>query len=323
MEQSELTRRQVIQTLSGVVGGLAFAGLPQWARAQAQEKPSASVLTMFDKIPIHLTPLSANLHLLDGPGGNIVVATADEGTLIVDAGVPARGPDILKAASGLNHRPVKTVINTHWHTDHAGGNETMGKAGARIIAHENTRKRLGAEQTVEIFNVKVPPSPRIAFPTVTFADTLTLYHGDQELHLIHVAPAHTDSDLFVHFVNANILQTGDLLFNGFYPVIDYSSGGWIGGMIEASERMLGLADAQTKIVPGHGPLATKADLTAARDMLATVYERIGPQVKAGKTIEEVVAAKPTQDLDEKWGKGFFNGEQFTRIVYMGIVRHGV
>ena len=169
--------------------------------------------------------------------------------------------------------------------------------------------------------MKVPPSPAAALPVVTLGDSATLFLNGEEIHLAHVAPAHTDGDVFIHYRKANILQTGDLFSNGFYPNIDSSSGGWIGGMIAAADRILGIVDAKTRIIPGHGPVATRDDLKAVRDMLAEARDKIEPLVEAGKTVDEVVAARPLASLDARWGKGFFKGSHFTRLVYSGLAKH--
>ena len=271
--------------------------------------------------PIQVTRLTDRLHLLTGAGGNIAVFAADGGTLIVDSGLAPRAADVAKAVAGVRSQRVVTLINTHWHGDHTGGNERFGNAGARIVAHENTRRRLSREQFQEAFNRRVPPAPRAALPTVTFPSARTLRYGGEELRLFHVAPAHTDTDVAIFFPRANVLHTGDLFFNGFYPFIDYSTGGWLGGMVAAADRLLATAGANTKIIPGHGPLATRADLRVYRSMLATVLGRLEPMARANKTVDEVVAVRPTADLDARWGKGFMQPEQFVRIAYTGIVRH--
>ena len=216
---------------------------------------------------------------------------------------------------------MTTVLNTHWHFDHPGGNEFFGQHGARIIAQDNVRTRMGQDQFIEAFGFTFPPSPAAALPALTFPETLTVHHGAETIRLQHVAPAHTDGDVLMHFAQANVLHTGDLFFNGFYPFIDYSSRGWIGGMVAAADQALAMCDGRTRIIPGHGPLAAPADLKAARDMLATVQGRVEALLDAGKNLDEIVAAALTRDLDERWGKGFFTGELFTRNATAGILRH--
>jgi glyoxylase-like metal-dependent hydrolase (beta-lactamase superfamily II) len=169
--------------------------------------------------------------------------------------------------------------------------------------------------------MKVPPSPAAALPVVALGNSATLFLNGEEIHLQHVAPAHTDGDLFIHYRKANVLQTGDLFSNGFYPNIDSASGGWVGGMVAAADLILGIVDAKTKIVPGHGPMATRDDLRAARGMLAEAQDRIQPLVESGKSLDEILAAKPLAPLDAKWGRGLFKGSHFTRLVYSGLIKH--
>ena len=242
------------------------------------------------------------------------------GCLVVDSQIPARGKEVLETAKRIGGKPVSTLINTHWHFDHAGGNEFFGRAGATIVATATTRKRLSTDQYTEAFKMTTQASPAVALPSFT-ADEADFHVGDETVHLTAVPPAHTDGDLIVHFTAHDVIHTGDLFSNGFYPNIDASSRGWIGGMIAAADRILKLAGPKTKIIPGHGPIGTPADLAAFRAMLVTLHDRLAPLLDAGKTTDEVVAAKPTNDLDSTWAKGFFNGGMFTRIAYDGLVKH--
>lgn len=318
------TRRDLLTLLGGLTGALL---LPQSLPAQsggqptATGKPQASPAPAFDTDPIVVTKLNDTLFVLSGPGGNIALLTGSDGPVLVDTGVPRRSKDVSKRAAAVAHRPVVTVINTHFHFDHTGGNEVFGKANAHIVAHENTRVRLSSPQTIELFNFTSPASPTAALPTVTFSDCLTLYLNGETIYLVHVAPAHTDSDIVVHLPKANVIHAGDLFFNGFYPVIDYSSKGWLGGMVEGIDKVLALADAQTKIIPGHGPIGDREQLQASRTMLATALARIEPMLKEGKSVDDIVAAKPTADLDAQWGKGMLNGDLFVRDAATSIVRH--
>ena len=319
MPFSNVSRRELMRIFGGMTGALL---LPDTAfAAQHDAKLLASPVPAFDNDPIKITPLTKTLSLIQGPGGNIVLLTGADGPLIIDTGVPVRGKDLVKAANGAAHHPVTTVINTHFHFDHTGGNEAFGKSKAHIIAHENTRERMSTAQTIELINFTVPASPAIALPALTFTDALTLHRNGETIHLIHVAPAHTDSDIIVHFPQSNVIHAGDLFFNGVYPIIDFSSKGWIGGMIAGIDRVIALADDSTKIVPGHGPLGNKAQITALREMLASVQAKIEPMVKDGKSVEEIVAAKPTTDYDAQWGKGLLNADTFVKMVVLGIQRH--
>ena len=314
-----LTRREALRlgfTLSAFTLGAAMPGVA-WAAL-----PSAPAPRDFDTDPVTTTKLTDSLSVLSGPGGNIAVLVGADGILQVDSGVPSRSADIAQAIAALSPKPVGTLINTHWHFDHTGGNAAVGKAGARILAQENTRKRLSTEQKIDFFKMTIPPSPAEALPSFTFTDSMELYINGEEIALAHVAPAHTDTDILIHFRQANVLHAGDTLFNGFYPFIDYSSKGWIGGMIAAADHILKITDDKTRIIPGHGPMATRAYVARYRDMLHTVQSRIEPMVRAGKTQEQIVAAKPTKELDAQWGNGMLRGDQFAAIVYAGLRQHG-
>jgi glyoxylase-like metal-dependent hydrolase (beta-lactamase superfamily II) len=272
------------------------------------------------KITIQEVELATGLHLVQGPGGNIAVLSGPDGLTVVDSGVPMRAKDVFETVKRVGGKPVTRLINTHWHFDHAGGNEVFARAGATVIATSATRKRLSTEQYTEVMKMKWPPSPSEALPTFTSND-FDLHVGSEVLHFTAVPPAHTDGDLIVHFTSLDVIHTGDLFSNGFYPNIDASSLGWIGGMISAADRILKLAGPKTRIIPGHGPMATSEDLTAFRKMLVTVHDRLAPMLDAGKTTREAIDARPTHDLDASWAKGFFTGGMFTRIAYDGLVKH--
>jgi cyclase len=275
---------------------------------------------MMLKIPIQTVELATGLNLIQGPGGNIAVLSGPDGLTVVDSGVPMRAKDIFETVKRVGGKPVSRLINTHWHFDHSGGNEVFASAGATVLATAATRKRLATDQYTEVFKMKTPASPAVALPTLT-SDEFELHVGPEVLHLAAVPPAHTDGDLIVHFTSLDLIHTGDLFSNGFYPNIDGSSLGWIGGMIAAANRILKLAGPKTRIIPGHGPMATADDLTAFRKMLVTVHDRLAQMADAGKTLQEAIAAKPTHDLDETWAKGLFTGGMFTRVAYDGLVKH--
>jgi glyoxylase-like metal-dependent hydrolase (beta-lactamase superfamily II) len=275
---------------------------------------------LMEKIEIKAVELAPGLHLIQGPGGNIAVLDGPEGLTVVDSGVPMRAKDVFDTVKRVGGKPVTRLIDTHWHFDHAGGNEVFGRAGATILATAATRKRLATDQYTEAFKMTTPASPPIALPTLT-SDEFELHVGTEVIHLTAVPPAHTDGDLIVHFRSLDVIHTGDLFSNGFYPNIDASSLGWIGGMIAAADRILKLAGPKTRIIPGHGPMATPEELAAFRKMLATVHDRLAPMLDAGKTTREAIAARPTADLDAAWAKGFFTGGMFTRIAYEGLAKH--
>jgi glyoxylase-like metal-dependent hydrolase (beta-lactamase superfamily II) len=318
-----MNRRECIKASLGAAGALLVPG-----RARGQDPADDSdpaklvgkIVAASAKIPTEVDAIADGLKLVRGPGGNIAVLSAPDGLTVVDAGLPDRAEETLEAVRRAGGGPVATLINTHWHFDHAGGNPPFARAGATIVATPATRRRLSTDQYTEAFKMTTPASPPEALPDLT-VEAAELHAGPETLRLISVPPAHTDGDLVVHFTAHDVIHTGDLFSNGFYPNIDASSLGWIGGMVAAADRILELAGPATRIIPGHGPLGTRDDLAAFRTMLATVHERLARLLDAGKALDEAIAARPTADLDATWGKGFFNGGMFTRIAYDGLIRH--
>jgi len=281
--------------------------------------PSAQAQQNFDDVQIETIPLGHGLFMLTGAGGNIGLSVGDDGAFIIDDQYAPLTEKIRAAVAEQTDKPVHFVVNTHWHGDHTGGNEHMEEMGAIIVAHENVRKRMSTEQFLAAFNNHVPPSPEAALPVITFTDAVTFHWNGDVVRVFHVAPAHTDGDAIIHFEKSNVIHMGDTFFNQMYPFIDTSTGGRIDGMIAAVDRAMPLIDDATKIIPGHGPLGTKADLMGYRAMLVTVSERIHKMIDEGKTREEVVAAEPTADLDDAWGGGFLKPDVWTGIVYDSIV----
>ena len=320
---SAMNRREWMQAGLGVAGVILTTGRA-WADEPADDSDPASLIAkigpMMAKIPIEAVELAAGLHLIKGPGGNIAVLDGPDGLTVIDSGVPTRASEVFETVKRVGGKPVSRLINTHWHFDHAGGNEVFARSGATVLATAATRERLATEQYTEVFKLTTPASPPIALPTLT-SDRFDLHVGKEVIHLTAVPPAHTDGDLVVHFRSLDVIHTGDLFSNGLYPNIDASSLGWIGGMFSAADRILKLAGPKTRIIPGHGPLATPEDLAAFRKMLVTVHDRLAPMLDAGKTTREAIDARPTADLDAAWGKGFFTGGMFTRVAYDGLAKH--
>jgi glyoxylase-like metal-dependent hydrolase (beta-lactamase superfamily II) len=297
----------------------AGALIPRTARGrvlQAQD-PLAAFRAQIGAVPIKTQQLTDNLTLLSGPGGNIVVLHGADGLVVVDTFVAPAWPKLEETLKSLG-APIKFVINTHWHFDHTDNNAPFRAAGATVVAHENTKKRMGSPQRMEMLKLDFPASPADALPQSVFKDGWKHEANGEKLQVDHVRPAHTDTDVIVRYERANVLHAGDTFFNGRYPLIDWSTGGKIDGMIEASNKLLGLANADTKIVPGHGPLATKADLQKYRDMLVTARDRVRQLKAAGKSLEEAIAAKPFTDLDADWAGGRYKGDDFVKIVYSSL-----
>jgi glyoxylase-like metal-dependent hydrolase (beta-lactamase superfamily II) len=273
----------------------------------------------FEKAQIETIKVADGIYMLVGYGGNIGVSAGEDGILLVDTQFSELMEKIKSAIAEISKGPIRIVLNTNWHFDHAYGNEPLGKSGALIIAHENTRMRMTREQDYPDFNMNYPPFPEAALPAVTFKDSLTLHFNGEEVQVIHIENAHSDADIVIYFRKANVIHTGDLYFTALYPYIDVSHGGSIDGMIAAAERIIGMIDENTKIIPGHGPLSNREELTKYRDMLATVRDRIKSQIKEGKTLEEVLASKPTADFDKEEIKAI-PPEMFVKIIYNDLAK---
>ena len=281
---------------------------------------SASVYAQqnFDKVEIKTQKLNDTTYMLTGAGGNMGLSIGDDAVFLIDDQYAPLTPKILAAIKALTPKPVKFLINTHWHGDHTGGNVNMGQAGALIFAQDNVRKRMSSDQFNEFFKSKTPATAKAGLPVVSFSQDITFHLNGDEIFAFHVPRAHTDGDAIIHFRKGNIVHTGDTYFNGMYPFIDFSSGGTPDGVIAAADRVLAIADDNTKIIPGHGPLSNKAELKTYRDMLATATSRIKALLAQGKTLEEILAAKPTAEFDERWGKGFVAAPKFVELMVAGL-----
>jgi glyoxylase-like metal-dependent hydrolase (beta-lactamase superfamily II) len=267
---------------------------------------------------ITTTRLTDNLTLISGAGGNVVVFNGPDGQLMVNGGLPEKSADLLKVVAAQSPASrVQALFNTDWHWENTGSNETLGKAGAKIIAHENTKLWLGAEIDVEWQKRIYKPLPPKAIPNQTFYTSGKMTFGQEEIRYGHIFQAHTDGDIYVFFPGPNIMVTGDVFTVGTYPIPDYSTGGWLGGLVNGTKTLIALTDAKTRVIPGIGPVATRADLESQLEMCSTMKDRIAELMKQGKGSDEIVAARPTGEFDKKWG----DPAVFLSVIYRGMWSH--
>jgi cyclase len=272
----------------------------------------------FSKVQIRTTKVGENVYMLAGAGGNIGVSAGADGILLIDSQFAPLYDKIKAALAAIVPGPVRILCNTNWHYDHVSGNEPLAKNGALVIAHENARRRMGTEQVHADLSITIPAYPVVAQPQLTCSDTLTIHFNGEDIQAVHLPAAHSDADLLFHFRKANVIHAGDLIFSGFYPYIDVAHGGSINGVIQAVERILGMSDANTMFIPGHGPILKRADVERYRDMLVQVRNRVAASIAEGKNEQETVAAKPTADLDPLW-QGSIPAEQFIKLVYDSLI----
>jgi cyclase len=294
------------------------------ARGAGQVGTSETVIQkateQFENSPLKTTSLGEGLFMFSGDGGNVTAIVDAGSTLLIDSGVDSRATELSEATFKATLRPVTQLVNTHWHFDHTGGNVYFGSAGVTIIAQENVKKRLSSVQDVPFVGLRDGHYPPQALPTVTYSSHMTLRQGSQRLILANYGSAHTDGDTVIYISPANVAVVGDIFSNPVYPIIDLASGGSIDGMINSLDRVLTQTDEQTKIVPGHGAVASRADLQNYRDMLVQVRQRVELLIAAGKTMDEAVAAAPTKDFDTKWGGGYVTGDVFTKMVFSSLAK---
>lgn len=294
--------------LLSVVAASAALGAGAIPAVQAQQDMS--------DVEIETVELESDLFVLFGRGGNIGLSVGEDGAFLIDDQYAPLTEKILAAVGAVTDRPVRWVLNTHWHGDHTGGNENLGRAGAMIVAHHNVYRRLNPAEFAELAG-RSSQAPAAALPVVSFDQTIRFHWNGRHIEVVHIPAAHTDGDAMVHFPRANVFHMGDTFFNGRYPFVDVDSGGDIDGVIAAANFVLERADDDTRIIPGHGPIASPGDLRTYRDMLETVRLRVARLAAGGRTEDETVADLPTSDLDGMWGS---NPERFVRAVYRSVGR---
>ncbi|HEV7715729.1 MAG TPA: MBL fold metallo-hydrolase [Steroidobacteraceae bacterium] len=301
-------RRDFLKTALGSAVGITLASMVSSRAAFARSKPD----------PIVITPITDSIAQVTGAGSNVVILTKPDGVVMIDGGLGDRSGDLLKAIAKFTKasRP-QTLFNTHWHWDHTGSNERLGKAGTKIVAHENTKLWLGAEFDVEWENRSYKPRPKAAWPTETFYTNGKMSFGNEDIVYGYLPRAHTDGDIYVHFPSQNVLVAGDLVSVGSYPILDVATGGWIGGMVDATKALVDLSDDKTRIVPGTGPVQSKADLQAQLQMLTTMKDRLVTLLKKGVGTDDLLAEPPTGEFDAKWG----DPKLFLTNAYRGIYGH--
>jgi glyoxylase-like metal-dependent hydrolase (beta-lactamase superfamily II) len=295
------TRRETLRTLLGGTAVLAF-GQPGFGQGSG----------------LTATKLADNFTLITGAGSNVLLLTSPDGNLLVDGGSPERSADLLKmVAEQTGNKPVRVLYNTHWHYDSTGSNETLGKAGAKIVAHENTKLWLGAEIDIHWTKKLFTPLPKVARPNETFYTTSKMTFGGQQIEAGYMLQAHTDSDIYVHFPQANILMVGDVVSPGRYPDLDWSTGGWITGMVEGQRALLAIAKDETRIIAGTGPVMTKADLKAHFDKLLAIRDAMVLSFRKGNGAQDMLEQGLTKDYDAQWG----DPKQFLHNAYRGMWGH--
>jgi len=274
----------------------------------------------FDNVEIQTIKAADGIYMLTGKGGNIGLAVGADGVFLIDDQFAPLTDKIQAAITQVSDKPVKFVLNTHWHPDHTGGNENLGRSGAVIVAHDNVRKRLSVDSFIEMFNMQSSAMAPAGLPVITFGDAVTFHLNGDEILVRHVMNAHTDGDAIVHFKHANVIHAGDTYFSGMYPFIDMAHGGSNDGYIKAIDQVLALADEKSVIIPGHGPISNKQELTAWRDMLKIIIDRIRAMVGDDASLEQVQASMPTRVFDEKYGGGFINNETFVKMLYQNMTQ---
>ncbi len=279
---------------------------------------SMSAFSQKKEVTIKSTKITESIYMLEGQGGNIGLFIGEDGAFMIDDQFAKLTPKILKAIKDITDKPVKYLINTHWHGDHTGGNENMSKEGAVIVSHENVRKRMSVETVVR--GKKKPASPKAALPVITFTEDMMIHFNGEDVLISHVHSAHTDGDAHIYFTKSNVIHMGDTYFQGKYPYMDLSSGGGIEGYIASAEKALLIADDETVIIPGHRGLSNKKELLDYKNMLVILRNKVKSKIEAGKTLEEVKTdTSITKEYDDKkYGDWFITGEGIRETIYKSL-----
>lgn len=267
------------------------------------------------KVKLQPSRVAGDVWVIAGPGGNVGVLASPDGMVVVDNQFGPLANKLNAALRSISRRPVRLMVNTHWHGDHVGGNQALHRAGAISVAHANVRRRMASDQVMPAFGgAKFPASPAAALPRLTFDQQITFWLGEEEVRIIHVPGGHTDGDSIVHFPRANVLHAGDIFFHGDYPIIDVGNGGSVDGLIAAQQRLLAIVDDRTRIIPGHGPVTDRAGLKAANDLLIEIRGRVAALVKQGKSVSEIQKARPTADLDAEYANPIVTGDLIVSMI---------
>lgn len=273
-----------------------------------------------DAVEIETISVGGDIYMLKGSGGNIGVIVGDDGVMIVDDQFAPLANKIKAAINQISDKPIKYVVNTHWHYDHVGGNEVFGAEGSIIIAHNNVRTRLSSDQFMAFQQREVPASPEVAWPIVTFSDDVTYYFNDEEILIHHAPPAHTDGDAVVYFKKTNVIHMGDTFVRYGYPFVDISAGGTVTGMITNLDTAIAMINDDTKVIPGHGELATRTDMIKFRDALKDITEGVKRGIEKGQSLDDIQSSEITKKYDEDWGDSFVKGKDFIMFVYEDLAK---
>jgi cyclase len=280
--------------------------------------PAIASAQNYDTVQVRAQALRGGVYVLFGAGGNIGLSVGDDAAFIIDDQFAPLTPKITAAIAAITSKPVRFVVNTHWHGDHSGGNENFARAGTIVVAHDNVRKRMAAEQFDAIYDFRTPASPPGALPVVSFSDSITFHVNGDDVVAFHVPPAHTDGDAIIYFTKADVVHMGDTFFLGRYPYIDTGTAGSVNGIIGAADKVLAMCTPRTIVIPGHGTTATCAELRTYRNVMVTIRDRVRAEMQKGRTLAQIKAAGLTKEFDPTWGAGFVPPDRFIEIVHRSL-----